>query len=490
LEVILCALLTADDFREIDSLVTKVEARQVKDSSDSMALDVAALLRRRAFNALDTTKQLEVARKLYEQAKRVHSKDHDSAMMLWLLDKVSLKEGACLPGLEEFEKEISLDLGAVEYVLLSLIEQELWNDLSELCEWGLGIVNKGRDEIWCRRCAQIMKVATTLAELMQLCYTLLEAEAQNHYTEEVARVSVRISQLFEEFLCLLVGGDVEGSSSATEEYRKLPLNPSVRTVPLISLLTNSRVLTNLASLIAGWLQRCQTAGLIPWQLALERYGALATVTSGASFASGFTLRVAPEFGRNLFSVLLERIVELPGVVERDKEKGGHRWLQGLADLAFEDEAYLKALQLYLLAGGIKSAFYCDRSSAMPEEVFTPWVLRRMVSGCKAIGATVQAALLCQKLPGPDHESAFRILQENSLIVVRDAVAYFDCVWEVPLLELLVHMHAKSGDHERQSALISLLQQPALNAHNPQSVRVAHVASLEQRFLQRLCGELL
>lgn len=77
-----------------------------------------------------------------------------------------------------------------------------------------------------------------------------------------------------------------------------------------------------------------------------------------------------------------------------------------------------------------------------------------------------------------------------MIVVRDAVAYFDCVWEVPLLELLVHMHAKSGDHERLSALISLLQQPALNAHNPQSVRVAHVASLEQRFLQRLCEELL
>jgi hypothetical protein len=33
-------------------------------------------------------------------------------------------------------------------------------------------------------------------------------------------------------------------------------------------------------------------------------------------------------------------------LEEDKEKG-YRWLQGLADLAFEDEAYVKALQLYL-----------------------------------------------------------------------------------------------------------------------------------------------
>lgn len=542
LEVMMCALLTTEDVWEIDRLVSKVDRvnevlrgnegldsvgahSEVKTGNNGtgvrfqLALDIAAILRRRAFNALDTTNQFSVARKLYELAKTVHSGDHDSVMMLWLLDKVSLKEGASasLAGVGDFEGEISIDLGALEYVLLSLIEKERWNDLSELCEWGLSLLKKekssGGDEgqgtgkhIWCRRCARILKVATALAELMQLCSALLQATSQNHYTEDVARMSSKASQLFEEFLSFLAGGDIEGSSSmsedgsqswsAAQQNRKPLLNPSVRTVPLISQLTNSRVLINLASLTAGWLHRCNIAGLLPWPLSMERYGTLATVTSGASLPplgtggfSPFPLRVVPEFGRNLFGVLLERIVELPGVVERDKEKG-HRWLQGLADLAFEDEAYVKALQLYLQAGGIKSAFYCDRSSAMPEEVFTQWVLRRMVQACRLIGATVQAALLCQKLPGPDHELAFRILQENSLIVVRDAVAYFDCVWEVPLLELLVHMHAKGGDHERHSALISLLQQPALNAHNPQSVRVAHVASLEQRFLQRLCGELL
>ena len=554
LEVVLCALLTAEDIWELERLVSKLsEALSMKDSSDSVGahfevghekvdddrtgvkasvtLDVGAVLRRRAFNALDTTKQLWVARNLYGLAKAINSRDHDSMMMLWLLNKMSLKEAVfvSLPRVEEFDKGTLLDLGAVEYVVLTLIEKELWSDLSEFCEWGLSIVKKGRSaggvtwtegsrkdqgigiDIWYRRCAQILKVATALAELMQLCSTLLQ---HNHYNEDVARMSSKTSQLFEDFICLLVGGDMEGSSSGAEDGNQswggqnrkvapLPLNPSIRAVPLISQLTNSRVLMNLASLVAGWLQRCHMAGLIHLSLSIERYGALAAVTAGASMPpplgalphgagafSPFPPRVSPEFGRNLFNVLLERIVELPGVVERDKDKG-HRWLQGLADLAFEDEAFVKALQLYLQAGGIKSAFYCDRSSAMTEEVFTQWVLRRMVQACRAIGATVQAALLCQKiLPGPDHESAFRILQENSLIVVRDAVAYFDCVWEVPLLELLVHMHAKSGDHERHSALISLLQQPALNAHNPQSVRVAHVASLEQRFLQRLCGELL
>lgn len=554
LEVLLCELLTAENVWDIERLVTTVHrlnaALSAKNSSDcsrahsevehvktgnhkadikaSLALDVSAVLRRRAFNALDTTKQFLVARKLYEMAITIHTRDHDSMMMLWLLDRVSLKEGAllCLPGVEDFDQGISLDLGAIEYILLSLIERELWKDLSELCEWGLSIVKKGRStgigtraegshkgqDIWHRRCAQILKVVTVLAELMRLCSALLSSTAHNHYTEDVVRMSLKTSQLFEDFLCLLVGGDVEGSSSGMEngnqswgaQNRKvalLLLNPSIRVVPLISQLTNPRVLMNLASLMAGWLHRCNAEKLTSVTIVVERYEALAAITCGTTFPplgslphgagsfSTFSSRVAPEFGRNLFGALLERIVELPGVVDKDKEKG-HRWLQGLADLAFEEEAYVKALQLYLQAGAIKSAYYCDRSSAMTKEVFTQSVLRRMVQCCRMIGATVQAALLCQKLEDPDHEYAFRILQENSLIVVRDAVAYFDCVWEVPLLELLVHMHAKSGDHERHSALISLLQQPALNAHNPQSVRVAHVASLGQRFLQRLCEELL
>lgn len=183
-------------------------------------------------------------------------------------------------------------------------------------------------------------------------------------------MSTRISQLFEDFLRLLVGADVEGFSKEAEDgnqYRGAqssqvapsPGYPGAQAVPLIPQLTNSRVLTYLAMLMAGWLQRCNLAGHTSWPLPIERYGALGAVTSGASLpppagslphaATVFRPmppRVAPEFGRDLFGVLLECIVSLPGVVEGDKEKG-HRWLQGLADLAYEDEAYVKALQLYL-----------------------------------------------------------------------------------------------------------------------------------------------
>lgn len=67
---------------------------------------------------------------------------------------------------------------------------------------------------------------------------------------------------------------------------------------------------------------------------------------------------------------------------------------------------------------------------------------------------------------------------------------FSFLIQVPILELLVNMHAKAGDEARVNILIGLLQQPALNVHNPPAIRQAHINTMEQRFLQRLAGELL
>ncbi|EFJ19480.1 hypothetical protein SELMODRAFT_111174 [Selaginella moellendorffii] len=195
----------------------------------------------------------------------------------------------------------------------------------------------------------------------------------------------------------------------------------------------------------------------------------------------------------MFHSLLQRLLELSKGARHDSR--GSRWLLGLADLAFVDHAYLSSLQFYLEV----LLFLADIFA-----LFLPPVVRaiqfflmlmldqitRMIAACKEIGAQLQAAILCQCLPDPDYESAFQILQANPLIVDQDAALYFDCVWEIPILELLVHMHAKAGDRARVNTLISLLQQPALNVHNPASIRQAHIAAMEQRFLQRLYAELV
>lgn len=194
---------------------------------------------------------------------------------------------------------------------------------------------------------------------------LQTATGFNHFNKDAAVMGSTVWQLFEDFMCMLVGVDAESQSQRVDDVTEPhgiqsgSAVPGARTVPLIPHVTNSRVLTSLASLMAGWLHRCHAVGRTTWPLAVERYGVLAGVTAGASLpppvgslphaASVYRPvppKVPPEFGRDLFGVLLEGIVQVPGVLEEDKEKG-YRWLQGLADLAFEEEAYVKALKLYL-----------------------------------------------------------------------------------------------------------------------------------------------
>jgi phage gp36-like protein len=401
-------------------------AKETHSEVVNISVDVAAILRSQAFHVLSSRRQSTVAKRLYKLAFATDSNERDSLVMLWLLEHanpawqqqgvVGIKSLSDRKKLERSDCDVPRNFGLLKYTLLYLVEKELWDDLAEFCQWGTSLLkdlsgmeeksqerkgfnegagNKGKatsGHIRHKRFAQTLKVAKTLGDLIQLCTSLQTATGFNHFNKDVAVMGSTVWQLFEDFMCMLMGVDAESQSQRVDDVTEPhgiqsgSAAPGARTVPLIPHVTNSRVLTSLASLMAGWLHRCHAVGRTTWPLAVERYGVLADVTAGASLpppvgslphaASVYRPvppRVPPEFGRDLFGVLLEGIVQVPGVLEEDKEKG-YRWLQGLADLAFEDEAYVKALQLYLQAGAIRSAHYCDRSSSMPRDVFTPWVV--------------------------------------------------------------------------------------------------------------------
>ncbi|KAG6553859.1 hypothetical protein Mapa_004776 [Marchantia paleacea] len=548
-------MLTDDEIRSVSTPYTVDNVPHFED-------DVATVLKRQAFTVVEVSRETQAATRFYELSLGLVPDDIDSCMMLWLLERTAdtegrseaLSQGRSLPASSQWSRSLPMkserallpSSELLDFAILFLIEKELWHFLSELCKWVLSLMkettsreselntksgsdsgtggpetNGTRSESSTktatvlgqqkhRRLLQTVKLGTILSDLLPLCISLQAEASRNHFNEDVARLGSKLSQLFEDFMCLLIGVETDGQSQGSDhapDWRAThsglnlpPLYTGAAGAPLISKVANPRALMALASLTAGWLHRCHVAGLSTWPLAVERYGVLAGVTAGAalppppgslpystSVLRPVPPRVPPDCGRDLFGVLLEAIVSIPGVVEGDREKG-HRWLQGLADLAFEDEAHVRALRLYLQAGAVRSAHYCDRSSSMCRDIFTRWV--RMVAACRAIGAGVQAAVLCQCPNTPEHETAFRILQENTLIVDRDASAYFECLWEVPILELLVNMHAKAGDEARVNILIGLLQQPALNVHNPPAIRQAHISTMEQRFLQRFAGELL
>ncbi|XP_024540293.1 uncharacterized protein LOC9634489 isoform X1 [Selaginella moellendorffii] len=417
------------------------------------AESIAKAVQLRAFDALDRGKDYNLARQLYDLAKRIYPEAIDSELFLWFVDRTggggdSL--GVALP--ERAEGYLSSD--AVVYIVVRIADEERWSLVLELCSWA-----QRRQFMDHKDVASVFREAAILGVLMPMCL------GQTHARED------EILRKFEELMTL---------SFSTKDGCLLP---GMKVLPVVSKLSSVRVLEVVENLLAGWINRWHAAPPVE----LARYGALARMASAAADSKSQALRTSGDWGE-MFHSLLQRLLELSKGARHDSR--GSRWLLGLADLAFVDHAYLSSLQFYLEAGAVRSSFYCDRVASMAREFFTPWVITRMIAACKEIGAQLQAAILCQCLPDPDYESAFQILQANPLIVDQDAALYFDCVWEIPILELLVHMHAKAGDRARVNTLISLLQQPALNVHNPASIRQAHIAAMEQRFLQRLYAELV
>lgn len=372
----------------------------VTASTATLRADMAACLRKKAFDTVENVKDVGMAKLLYELAVAVDPNDIDSELMLWLLDKLatvnvhtSEKHSSSNRCLSAVGTDSFPSFSLVEYVLLCLIDHDLWTQLTEFCQWGIlrlmGVSHK-RTEIdspvrkvvsttgppvfaSCKKQLQSLKVAVVLGDLMPLCGSIVAA-SKNHFNEDVGQFRPKSWQLFEEFLCLLAGIGMENLRQEGEDCALTRSEgtvmavassspyPGASSVPLISRVRNPHVLTSLASLTAGWLHRCHAAGLTPWALAVERYGVLAAVTAGASLPPPVgslphaaaiyrpvPSKVCPEFGRDLFRVLLEGITVLPELTEGDEERG-HCWFQGLADLAYEDEAYLKALQLYLQVG--------------------------------------------------------------------------------------------------------------------------------------------
>lgn len=160
-------------------------------SSATFATDAAAILRRRAIDALDIRKQPKVARRFYELARVMHPRDNDSMVMLWLLERLNpQEEPASLGSPEIVDGEAVVNFGVIEYVTTCLIEKEYWDDLSELCQWGLKLVKVGKSteeennaeaagrgqattvHTWHKRFAQTLKVAILLGDLMQLCFAV------------------------------------------------------------------------------------------------------------------------------------------------------------------------------------------------------------------------------------------------------------------------------------------------------------------------------
>lgn len=158
----------------------------------------------------------------------------------------------------------------------------------------------------------------------------------------------------------------------------------------------------------------------------------------------------------------------------------HSWLITQADIYFVTSQYSAALHYYLQAGAVCSDYF---SKAVPPDVYTDQVLKRMIKCCSLLNCHTQVAVLCQFLREVDYMTAFKALQEQNSHDAMDS--FYDYIWDVTILEYLTYIHHKRGENEKRQIAIKAIGQAELNASNPEEVLQLAAQKRKKKFLQAM-----
>uniref|UniRef100_A0A669E3V0 Integrator complex subunit 8 n=1 Tax=Oreochromis niloticus TaxID=8128 RepID=A0A669E3V0_ORENI len=143
------------------------------------------------------------------------------------------------------------------------------------------------------------------------------------------------------------------------------------------------------------------------------------------------------------------------------------WLITQADIYFVTNQYSAALNLYLQAGAVCSDFF---TKAVPPDIYTDQVLKRMIKCCSMLNCHTQVAVLCQFLREVDYMTAFKALQEQNRYVSHTYPSY---------------IHHKRGETEKRQIAIKAIGQTELNTSNPEEVLQLAAQKRKKRFLQAM-----
>ncbi|KAH0517615.1 Integrator complex subunit 8 [Microtus ochrogaster] len=161
----------------------------------------------------------------------------------------------------------------------------------------------------------------------------------------------------------------------------------------------------------------------------------------------------------------------------------HAWLIIQADIYFATNQHSAALHYYLQAGAVCSDFF---NKAVPPDVYTDQVIKRMIKCCSLLNCHTQVAILCQFLREIDYKTAFKSLQEQNSHDAMDS--YYDYIWDVTILEYLTCILLSVNVILQQfiSVIkIKAIGQTELNASNPEEVLQLAAQRRKKKFLQAM-----
>ncbi|KAK7115409.1 integrator complex subunit 8-like [Littorina saxatilis] len=159
------------------------------------------------------------------------------------------------------------------------------------------------------------------------------------------------------------------------------------------------------------------------------------------------------------------------------------WLRTQADIYYAESQFPTAMKFYLEAGVVATDFF---STPAPRSLYDDQVYRRMIKCCSYLQCHTQVAVLCQFLDETDYAAAFKALQERSVYDAMDA--YYCCIWDITILEFLVHLHTRKGEMDKRQCALRALNQMDLNSNNPEEIQRRAIHVRKTKFLRALAKQ--
>lgn len=163
------------------------------------------------------------------------------------------------------------------------------------------------------------------------------------------------------------------------------------------------------------------------------------------------------------------------------------WIRLQGDLEYvngNNEAAMK----YYVQSLIISTEYCALPIQRP--VIDENIIKKMIKCSSNLGCYLQAAVLCQFIEDVDYTLAFKLLQEKSSNFQDAMDSYYSLIWDTTLLEYIINLHAKKGEHKRRLQAISYIRQLELNANNSEEVKQKAASVRKSKFLRSLANQYL
>lgn len=141
------------------------------------------------------------------------------------------------------------------------------------------------------------------------------------------------------------------------------------------------------------------------------------------------------------------------------------WVKVLADFCYAQSHHSAALKHYLTALLMSTDYFTQPA---PRSLVDDLMYKKMAHCCSKLQCHTQAALLCQLMDEPDYGAAFKSLNERQCQDSCDSL--YEHVWDVTLLEFLVHLHSRRGELESRQKALRCMGLLELNASNNEEIQ--------------------